>query len=138
MGSTTKKSVRLTPHQKVVEGLKSKIIHLEETVAKNRAEISDLEDREGDMLRERDRFCEALGIRSEPSFDDKAFLGMSLTVSRQPSFMEIAVHCGRRFELADLAEKYLKLDNVKNVLFEVDEAKNAIREIRRNLEEKRS
>ena len=132
MIASTKKRVSLTPHQKVVEDLKSQVNDLKETEAKLHAEISDLEDQAGDILRERDRFCAALNIGQLgyiPGFSARP---------TTPSFMEIAVHCGRRFALADLAEKYLRLDNVKNILVEVDEQKDAIREIRRNLEEKRS
>lgn len=139
MIASTKKRVSLTPHQKVVEDLKSQVHDLKETEAKLRAEIGDLEDQAGDMLRERDRFCAALGLSTRLDTHDAWHPAYQFTTAvKTPSFMEVAVHCGRRFELADLAEKYLKLDNVKNVLLDVDEHSNAIKEIRRNLEEKRS
>lgn len=137
MIASSQKRVRLTPHQKVVEGLKSQVHDLKETEAKLRAEIGDLEDRAGDLLRERDRFCASLGLGSYLDTGFAYHPVYNTTAIKTPSFMEVAVHVGRRFAMADLAEKYLKLDNVKNILIEVDEHSNAIREIRTNLERPR-
>ena len=131
MIASSQKRVRLTPHQKVVEGLKSQVHDLKETEAKLRAEIGDLEDQAGDLLRERDRFCAALNL---------GHLGYNAVFYPRPttpSFTEIAVHCGRRFALADLAEEYMKLENIRNVLIEMDEHSSAIREIRSDMERSR-
>jgi len=131
MIASSKKRVRLTPHQKALEDLRMKLAKMEKEKFEALVKAEDLQDQANDMLRERDRFCAALNIGQLGYIP-----GFSVRPTT-PSFTEIAVHVGRRFALADLAEKYMKLENVRNVLIEVDEHSKAIREIRTNLERSR-